>query len=261
MTDDKSQPEGRDSLSIAAYLAKGGVLTSPANVPARTRAELLKTMATFVDSEMAGAAGFADLINQAPGIDERAAAARIVAEKIENARRVLAVMSEFGADTARYVAHHPWTARLDRDAPVGALRSAHDMRLAVFNYPLTGWDDAVVMSLLMGHAVAVQLDDLARISYQPLAQAFRSIAAIEARHTELALAGVEALVARGAALEAAVSYWWPRVATSFGADDAERFARLAEQGLRHVPGAEQRARWQTETAAALMPLGLIPPEI
>lgn len=260
MTDETRETEGSDELSIADYLARGGVLTSPANVPARTRAELLKTMATFVDSEMAGAAGFADLINEAPGIDERAAAARIVAEKIENARRVLTVMSEFGADTARYVAHHPWTARLERDAPVGTLRSEHDMRLAVFNYPLQGWADAVVMNLLMGHAVAVQLDDLMRISYQPLAQAFRAIAPVEARHTELALAGVEALVAGGEALQPSVSYWWPRVATSFGSDDAERFARLKAQGLRHVPAAEQRARWQTEAAAALMPLGLIPPE-
>jgi len=54
-----------DEMSIETYLAQGGVLSSPANVPARYRGELLRLMATFVDSELAGAAGFADVINAA----------------------------------------------------------------------------------------------------------------------------------------------------------------------------------------------------
>ena len=53
-----------DTMTLDSYLAAGGVLTNPTNVPPRYRAELMKLMATFVDSELAGAAGFADIINQ-----------------------------------------------------------------------------------------------------------------------------------------------------------------------------------------------------
>ncbi len=140
------------------------MLTNPTNVPPRYRAELLKLMATFVDSELAGAAGFADIINEGPGIKERIAAAKIVLEKTDNADRVLRVMGEFGADQARYANSHPWTQRLDRDADIGATRVEQDMRLAVFNYPLTGWADAVTMNLLMGRAVVVQLAEFALVS-------------------------------------------------------------------------------------------------
>ena len=104
-----------DTMPIEDYLAQGGVLTSPANAPARYRGELLRLMATFVDSELAASAGFADTINAAPGITARIAAARIVLEKTDHAERVLKLMGDFGADVARYAVHHPWAARLPRD--------------------------------------------------------------------------------------------------------------------------------------------------
>ncbi len=247
-----------EDMSIETYLAQGGVLTNPANVPPRYRAELLKLMATFVDSELAGAAGFADIINEGPGIKERIAAARIVLEKTDNADRVLRIMGEFGADTARYATHHPWTARLERNADIGATRSEHDMRLAVFNYPLEGWADAVVMNLLMGRAVVVQLAEFALVSYQPLAEAFRAIAPIEAHHAELAEEGLVRLLESHdrAALQASVDYWWPRVAASFGAADSRKFDMLKGWGIRHTGNAELRTRWQAEAGAILDRLGL-----
>lgn len=245
-------------MKIEDYLAQGGVLTSPANVPPRYRAELMKLMASFVDSELAGAAGFADVINAGPGIKERIAAARIVLEKTDHADKVLAVMGEFGVDTARYANHHPWVARLDRDADIGATRSEHDMRLAVFNYPLDGWGDAVVMNLLMGRAVVAQLADMQMVSYQPLAEAFRSVAPVELRHAELAEEGLERLVSEGQAeaLQASVGYWWPRVAASFGPGDVARFDQLRAMGLRHASRDELFSRWQAEASAALKRVGL-----
>jgi len=248
-----------EEMSIGAYLAEGGMLSSPANVPPRYRAELMKLMATFVDSELAGAAGFADIINLGPGIKERIAAARIVLEKTDHADRVLVMMGEFGADIARYVSHHPWTARLPRDADIGAMRSDHDMRLAVFNYPLAGWADAVVMNLLMGHAVAVQMRDLARLSYQPLATVFREIAPREWHHAELAAEGLMRLMAEDGAetLQASVDYWWPRVAASFGsAASADKDRQLRDFGLRFASGSAQLADWVAETSAVLGGLGL-----
>lgn len=247
-----------DEMSIEDYLARGGVLTSPGNVPPRYRAELMKLMAIFVDSELAGAAGFADVINDAPGIKERIAAAKIVLEKTDHADRVLRIMGEFGADTARYASHHPWTARLDRGADIGARRGDHDMRLAVFNYPLEGWADAVVMNLVMGTAVGVQLAEFARVSYQPLAEAFRGIIPAETRHTELAAEGIGRLQDGGHAAElaASVRYWMPRVAASFGDTQSTKTQMLQRLGLRHQSNAELRAEWENRIAERLADLGL-----
>jgi 1,2-phenylacetyl-CoA epoxidase catalytic subunit len=167
-------------------------------------------------------------------------------------------MGDFGADTARYANHHPWAARLDREADIGVRRSDHDMRLAVFNYPLAGWSDAVVMNLLMGRAVGVQLEELARVSYQPLAEAFRAVAPVEARHVALAEEGLDRLMATGGRepLQASVDYWWPRVAASFGVTESKKFDSLRAMGLRHETNADLRTRWDTETARALDDLGL-----
>ena len=248
-----------EQMSIERYLAAGGVLTSPDNATPRYRAELMKLMATFVDSELAGAAGFADIINQAPGIKERIAAAKIVLEKNDHAFRVLKLMGEFGANTEQYATHHPWTARLDRTADIGATRSDHDMRLAVFNYPLEGWTDAVTMNLLMGRAVTVQLAELQMVSYQPLAEQFRSIAPREARHAELAEEGLRSLLSDGetrTAVQAAIDYWWPRVGASFGTSESSKFEFLKTFGLRKTPNVELRTRWEAEAQSILEELGL-----
>lgn len=244
-------------MSLDSYLAQGGVLTNPMNVPPRYRAELMKLMTTFVDSELAGAAGFADVINAGPGIKERIAAAKIVLEKTDNANRVLKIMAEFGVDSDRYANHHPWTARLERNADIGASRGDHDMRLAVFNYPLEGWTDAVVMNLLMGRAVTVQLAEFAMVSYQPLAEAFRAIAPIEARHSELAEEGLVKLAEAGTpGAQASIDYWWPRVAASFGSAESARFDSLKKMGLRRTPNMDLKSRWAAETGAVLENMGL-----
>ncbi|WP_299943367.1 Phenylacetic acid catabolic protein [uncultured Ruegeria sp.] len=250
-----------EDMTIESYLAAGGVLSNPTNVPPRYRAELMKLMATFVDSELAGAAGFADIINQGPGIKERIAAAKIVLEKTDNADRVLKIMGEFGANTDRYANHHPWTTRLDRDADIGATRSEHDMRLAVFNYPIEGWEDAVVMNLLMSQAVDVQLAEFSQISYQPLAEAFRDIAPIEARHGELAVEGAIKLIEQGkaATMQVSVDYWWPRVAASFGTGATDRTGALRKLGLRQLTGVEMKDLWIGKATEQIAKLGLKAP--
>ena len=248
-----------DAIDIAEYLSRGGRLTSPGNAPPRYRAELMKIMATFVDSELAGAAGFADIINDAPGIAGRIAAARIVAEKTAHAGRVLQIMGEFGADTARYARHHPWAERLPRDAAPGAERAVRDMRLPVFNYPLRGWVDAVVLNLVMGRAVMVQMRDLAKVSYQPLAEAFRDIAPVEAAHAEQAVKGLREALAGGSAeaeVRQSLAYWTPRVALSFGAAAPEREAGLGKLGLRHMSAQAMREVWRQETADILAEFAL-----
>ena len=105
-----------ETMPIADYLAQGGKLTSPENVPPRYRGELLRLMSSFVDSELAGSAGFAGAINWAPGIKARIAASRITLEKADHAERVLDLMQGFGTDKALYERAHDWAAREDRDS-------------------------------------------------------------------------------------------------------------------------------------------------
>lgn len=252
-----------ESISIEAYLEQGGVLTSPENVSPRYRGELMRLMASFVDSSLAGAAGFADTINGGPGIKERIAASRITLEKLDHAERVLRIMGDFGANTARYVTHHPWSDRVARDADIGQTRYGADMRLSVFHYPLEGWLDAVVMNVLMGRAVVVQLGEYAHVSYQPLAEQFRAILPRERRHAELGVEGLRRLLDAPdgpAAAQRSVEYWYPRVAAGFGAAGSSRFDGLRRFGLRHTPNEDLRAHWQTETNALLSDLGLAYPE-
>jgi len=247
-------------MSIEDYLSHGGKLTSPGNVPARYRGELLRLMASFVDSELAASAGFADTINDAPGIKSRIAAARIVLEKADHAEKVLGVMAEFGVDTARYEGVHPWAARVARDADIGASRQGGDMRLSVFHYPLQGWLDAVVMNVLQGLAATVQISEMAQVSYQPLAEVFRKIAPIEARHAELGLEGLSHIAATEEGheeIEESLAYWRPRVAAGFGASNSARFERLAKLGLRHRTNEALLAEWMATVDAHLADMTLI----
>jgi len=247
-------------MSIEDYLSHGGKLTSPGNVPARYRGELLRLMASFVDSELAASAGFAETINDAPGIKSRIAAARIVLEKADHAERVLTIMAEFGVDTGLYEGVHPWAARVTRDADIGTTRQGGDMRLSVFHYPLEGWIDAVVMNVLQGLAAKVQIAEMAQVSYQPLAEIFRAIAPVEARHAELGLEGLSHIAASEegrAAAEASIGYWRPRVADGFGTANSERFERMARLGLRHRTNEALLADWSAVVDAQLADLTLI----
>lgn len=247
-------------MSIEDYLAHGGKLTAPGNVPARYRGELMRLMASFVDSELAASAGFADSINDAPSLKSRIAAARITLEKAAHAEKVLGVMAEFGVDTARYEGVHPWAARLERDADIGAMRQGGDMRLSVFHYPLQGWVDAVVMNVVQGLAARVQLGELAQVSYQPLAEVFRAIAPVENRHAELGIEGLAQIAATETgreAAEASLAYWRPRVAAGFGAANSARYERLSRLGLRHRPNAALLAEWEAALAVTLADLNLI----
>ncbi len=118
------------------------------------------------------------------------------------------------------------------------------------------------MNLLMGLAVGVQMSEFKRVSYAPLAEAFRAVGPVEARHAELAAEGIERLVETGtsmADLQASVDYWWPRVAASFGKDVSTRASQLQAFGLRHSSNAELREEWEAAAATALDKLGLSAP--
>ncbi len=227
------------------------------------RGELLRLMVIFADSELAGAAGFADVINRGPGLKERMIAARIVSEKFHHAETVLELLKDFGVNPALYVNSHSWRARLDRDVDLGSRRVGGDKRLNVFHYPLEGWTDGVSMNMLMGAATTVQIGELQHCSYEPLANCMASIVKREAEHAELGERGLRAAVERqGSALpaQASVGYWYPRVAATFGRIDSERVDLYRKYGLRQHSNAELLQTWETEIAARLARLGLTAPK-
>lgn len=249
---------------LIEFVSGGGRLSAPDNATPRYRAELMRLMAIFVDSEMAGAAGFTDCINLAPGLPERITATRIVLEKLGHADRVLRLMEPFGANTNLYVSAHPWSARLDRSADLRARRADGDMRLNVFHYPIYGWVDAVVMNLLMGRATVVQLDELARCSYQPLADAFAAILPVETRHAELGEAGLRSALGKGhdpVDVQASVNYWYPRVVDSFGRSPSDHFEVHRRYALRQRNREELLGLWRQRVDPLLQELGLAVPRL
>lgn len=248
-----------DTMSIEDYLAQGGVLSAPENAPARYRGELMRLMSSFVDSELAASAGFAGAINFAPGIKERIAASRITLEKADHAERVLNVMADFGTDVDRYQAQHDWTARVERNADIGATRFGSDMRLALLHYPIENWADAVVMNVLQGLATGIQMTELTRVSYAPLADVFRAVEPREARHAELGLEGLKKISSTAdgkQAVKQALDYWMPRVAVTFGVAGSGRFETLKKFGLRYRPNEELLSAWKATVAQRLGAIGL-----
>ncbi|GAB5471774.1 MAG: phenylacetate-CoA oxygenase subunit PaaI [Rhodospirillales bacterium] len=241
------------------YLAKGGRLTSPANVPPGYRRELLRLMAGFVDSQLAGAAGFAATINRAPSLAGRRLLARLVLEKLGHGETVLDLMAPFGTDPLLYVGLHDWSSRVERARDLGRQRLPGDMRLNVFHYPLTGWEDALVMNLVMGQASAIQVEELAACSYQPLAEACAEIATTEAEHTRdgaNCLAGLIACRHDLEPLRQSLSYWRSRVAASFGGADSPRLEPMRRFGLRRNANEALRARWEAALDESLRHIGL-----
>jgi ring-1,2-phenylacetyl-CoA epoxidase subunit PaaA len=252
---------GEDEALIAR-IARGERLEARDELSSGYRAELVRLMVVFVDSEMAGAAGFADHINRAPGMRERSTAARIVSEKFAHAEAVLALLTRFGVNPELYVRSHPWQARLDRALDLGNRRVGGDKRLNVFHYPLEGWVDAVAMNMLMGRASAIQLGDLLACSYLPLAEALGRIVPREIAHARLGEAGLRRAIehdAQALAAAASVAFWYPRVAATFGRSDSERFELYRKYGLRRHANAELLARWQGEIGERLAALGLAVP--
>jgi len=231
-------------------------------VPTSYRSELMRLVVVFTDSELAGAAGFCPFINRGPGLRERIVAAKIVTEKYVHADMALNLLKPFGVNPLLYVRSHAWDSRLDRHVDLGTRRIGGDKRLNVFHYPLEGWEDAVVFNMIMGAATAIQLAEMAQSSYVPLADAIAQILPREREHARLGESGVSQAIERSgskAATQAAVNYWYPRVAATFGRVDSEHAATYIEYGLRQRSSAAMLGDWKAQSAASLKRLGIAIP--
>lgn len=250
--------------SLIEHIADGGKLGAEDELPAGYRGELMRLMVVFVDSELAGAAGFVEFINSAPGPRARSVAARLVSEKFAHGETVLGLLERFGVNPSLYVRSYPWAARLDRSLDLGNRRTGGDKRLNVFHYPLEGWVDAVTMNMLMGTASAIQLGDQLDCSYAPLAEALADIVPREAEHAALGETGLAHWIERQQdtlAPQVAVNYWYPRVAATFGRLDSQRFELYRRYGLRRRSNAELLETWRAEVEPRLVRLGLEAPPL
>lgn len=248
-----------DETKWLERLAAGTRLEADEDIPAAYRQELTRLLCGFVDSELAGAAGFADFINRAPGLPERIVLARIVSEKFGHAEAGLGLLERFGVRPDLYVAAYDWSSRLPRHVDPGQRRLAGDRRLNVFHAPLECWEDVATLMLLMGLASVLQLGDLAQGSYAPLARMMPGIVGRERAHAgegEQALARVIALPGGAGRVQAAIDYWSPRVAATFGRQEPGAARRHLLYHLRASDNARLLAAWQREAAEALARLGL-----
>ena len=168
-------------------------------------------------------------------------------------------MGDFGADEARYAVHHPGPTACRATPTLGQARHGGDMRLAVFHYPIEGWTDAVVMNVLQGLAAGVTLEEMATRLLRPARRDLPRHRPRERRHTDLGIAGLADIAATEegrAEAKAAIAYWQPKVADSFGAMNSARFETQKRFGLRHRPNEALLADWTASVRAALAPLGL-----
>jgi 1,2-phenylacetyl-CoA epoxidase catalytic subunit len=249
----------RSDTAAAATADGDGLRCAGEPVPTGYRNELMRLVVVFADSELAGAAGFCPFINRGPGLRERIVAAKIVTEKYVHADMALNLLEPFGVNPVLYVRSHAWDSRLDRNIDLGTRRIGGDKRLNVFHYPLEGWEDALVFNMLMGAATAVQLGEMAASSYAPLAVTIKQILPREQEHAQLGESGVSQAIARSgskAAVQAAVDYWHPRVAATFGRVDSDHAAIYIRYGLRRRSSAAMLGDWKAQSAAALKRLGL-----
>jgi len=255
-------PPAATEESLIEQIAAGKQIDGEDELTPGYRGELIRLMAVFVDSELAGAAGFAEIINKAPGLRERIVTARIVSEKFNHAEEVLALLERFGVNPELYVRSHSWAARLDRAADLGSRRIGGDKRLNVFHYPLEGWIDSVTMNMLMGAASSIQLAELVDCSYAPLADAMTEIVEREDQHARFGGTGLGQEIERTGstvAAQAAVDYWYPRVGATFGRIDSDRFDLYKAYGLRRHSNPELLDAWQGELAPRLKDFGLAAP--
>jgi ring-1,2-phenylacetyl-CoA epoxidase subunit PaaA len=115
------------------------------------------------------------------------------------------------------------------------------------------------MNVLMGRATLIQLDDLARGSYQPFADALAEIIPVETRHAKYGVEGLSAALASGydpVAAQASVNYWHPRVAATFGRAASEHSEIYRRYGLRQRTNEALLAAWRADVRALLDGFGL-----
>lgn len=208
----------------------------------------------YADSEMSGAAGYAQVLPCAPGLKERVALARIMHEKLSLAQRTYDLAAQTGISIDKYVSSHCWESRLQRKVALGYRRGAADKRVNALMYPMEGWADLCVFTYLMASMACLQLDDFRKSSFEPWANLAAEHLPVEESHREFGLDSLRALSASEpdlGLLRLSLRYWFDKVKACFGPPHSERNALYLEFGIKTRRNEELADAWQAEVSANL----------
>lgn len=212
----------------------------------------------LADSQLAGSAGYANLINIGPTLGDRVDLAMIVAEKGKIASDAYAVLQTFGLNTEQYFANNCWEGKIGRNTELGFKRASSDKRLNALLYPLYDWIDVGVFTYLMASMACMQLEEFSQSNFAPLAELAAASLPVERRHADFGARQMEKLASNAAQKEETqlrLNYWHKRVATSFGPSGSQRNELMRQHGLKRKKNEELAQEWQDKASALCSKLG------
>ena len=238
-------------------ITEGKQVTADQEISPKYRELITGLLLQLADSELAGAAGYGQLLNLGPTLACRIELSSIVNDKFCQAQNAYELIKALGLNVEKYFLLHSWDARIQRHAQLGYRRASSDKRLNALMFPLTSWPDLSVFTYLMATMARLQFEEFSTASYEPLAELATASVSLEKRHSEYGLKWLANLV-EAERLEAQVSinYWHERVIKSFGPSESEGNVLHRNFGLKHRTNDELSKLWEREICAELAKLGL-----
>ncbi|MBX9722530.1 MAG: phenylacetate-CoA oxygenase subunit PaaI, partial [Candidatus Obscuribacterales bacterium] len=148
----------------------------------------------LADSELAGAAGYGQLVNLAPSLSARIELSQVVHDKFAMAESAYKVIEGLGVNVEKYFLLHSWESRIQRHAQLGYRRASSDKRLNALMFPLSNWADLSVFTYLMATMAHLQFEEFSAASFSPLAQLAANSMPIEKLHAEFGLKWLSNLI-------------------------------------------------------------------
>lgn len=254
-----SSPLSPEDSKLVERIADGALIESWQETGGRFRELATGIILQFADSEMAGAAGFADFIKRSPTIDDRINISRMVTEKMTMAREAYALLEGLNFNSARYVNGHCFDSRVLRDSFLGFSRSSADKRVNALLYPLESFEDMLVFTYLLATMAKLSLKEFSEASFKPLRTMAAAWLVTESSHAELALTAIKARAGQSDSrtqMQLSLDYWYGRVETSAGPTDSMRNEWHRRFGLKKSANVAVRDLWRDEILGELAKLGI-----
>lgn len=242
-------------------IKEGALIESWSETTMRFREMATGIILTLADSELAGASGFASMVNKAPTLDSRLELVSMMGSKMAMAKDAYAILSGLGLNTEKYFSIHSFDSRILRSTQLGFSRSTSDKRLNALLYPLESWADVSVLTYLLATMACLAMDEFARSSFMPLAKYARKALPLEKQHAAFGQACMVSLIKakQEREVQLALDYWYERVATSAGPPRSQRNELHRHFGLKQSQNQEIGAVWQEQVQAFCQEHGLTLP--
>lgn len=253
-----------EDCRLLSIIEEGGSVKSFHQGSARYSQLLVDIILQFADSQLAGATGYATIVNSAPTLNDRTGLARIVIEKLEMAQRSYALLqNHHGMDVEQYVRSHGWEARVMRGARLALRRPVTDRRWHALMFPLEGWLDMTVFAYLMSSMTCLMLENFLSCSFSPLCQLATECLPVEQCHQSFGqqqLRNALRDARNGTAIQASLDYWFNRVAACFDSDNSARNLLCKKFALKECTNCELRRQWSEAVIGSCEGLSLKRPD-